>query len=85
MKTGNVNKLKSQILIPPASSADKTRIETLVQHCLTAQGQAIVAYKAEMGAIAVLGYLELLSNRVEEGVSPSSPLQLPCGFAQVGS
>ena len=37
--------------IPPASPADKGRIETLVQQCLTAQGQAVAATEAEIDDI----------------------------------
>jgi hypothetical protein len=45
-----------QIPIPPASPADKTRIETLVQQCLTAQGQAVVATEAEIDTIVARLY-----------------------------
>jgi len=37
-----------KIPIPPASAADKARIETLVQQCLTAQGQSVTTYEAEI-------------------------------------
>ncbi len=53
----NTNTLKlypldeRKIPIPPASPADKTRIETLVQQCLSAQGQAVAAYEAEIDEI----------------------------------
>ena len=40
-----------QIPIPLASEQDKTRIETLVQQCLTAQGKAVAAYEAEIDEI----------------------------------
>lgn len=41
----------TQIHIPPASPADKARIETLVQQCLTAQGQDVAATEAEIDDI----------------------------------
>lgn len=45
-----------QIPIPPALPADKARIETLVQRCLTAQGQAIAATEAEIDDIVARLY-----------------------------
>jgi len=45
-----------KIPIPPASAADKARIETLVQQCLTAQGQAVAAAEAEIDAIVARLY-----------------------------
>jgi len=45
-----------QIPIPPASPEDKARIETLVQHCLNAQGQAVAVYEAEIEAIVARLY-----------------------------
>ena len=42
--------------IPPASPADKARIETLVQQCLTAQGQAVAATEAEIDDIVTRLY-----------------------------
>lgn len=39
------------VSISPIPLADKARIETLVQQCLTAQGQAIAPYEAEIDAI----------------------------------
>ena len=42
--------------IPPASPADKARIETLVQQCLTAQGQAVAATEAEIDDIVARLY-----------------------------
>jgi hypothetical protein len=45
-----------KIPIPPASAADKTRIETLVQQCLTAQGQSVAAYEAEIDDIVARLY-----------------------------
>ncbi len=40
----------------PASLADKARIETPVQQCLTAQGQAVAATEAEIDAIVAYLY-----------------------------
>ena len=45
-----------KIPIPSASLADKARIETLVQQCLTAQGQAVAAYEAEIDDIVARLY-----------------------------
>ncbi len=45
-----------QIPIPPASPTDKARIETLVQQCLTAQGQAVTAAEAEIDEIVARLY-----------------------------
>ena len=40
----------------PISPADKTCIETLVQQCLTAQGQAVAATEAEIDDIVARIY-----------------------------
>ncbi|WP_448571020.1 Eco57I restriction-modification methylase domain-containing protein [Trichothermofontia sp.] len=57
---GDFKRFKSiyvtQIPIPPASPADKARIETLVQQCLTAQGQAVTAAEAEIDEIVARLY-----------------------------
>lgn len=58
----------SKIPIPPASERDKARIETLVQQCLTAQGQAVAAYEAEIDAIVARLYgLTDSERRIIEG------------------
>jgi hypothetical protein len=57
-----------QIPLPPASPADKARIEALVQQCLTAQGQAIAAAEAEIEAIAPRLYgLTEAERQITEG------------------
>ena len=40
----------------PISPTDKARIKTLVQPCLTAQGQAVAATEAEIDAIVARLY-----------------------------
>lgn len=45
-----------EIPIPPASPADKTRIETFVQQCLNAQGKNVAAAEAEIDAIVARLY-----------------------------
>lgn len=39
------------VSISPIPLADKARIATLVQQCLTAQGQAVAPYEAEIDDI----------------------------------
>ncbi|ATS18944.1 hypothetical protein BRW62_09545 [Parathermosynechococcus lividus PCC 6715] len=46
----------TQIPIPPASPADKTRIEALVQQCIDAQGKNVTAYEAEIDDIVARLY-----------------------------
>ena len=54
--------------IPSASSADRTRIETLVQKCLDAQGKNVAPYEAEIEAIVVRLYgLTELERSIVEG------------------
>jgi hypothetical protein len=45
-----------KVPIPPASPADKARIEALVQQCLDAQGQNVAAYEAEIDDIVARLY-----------------------------
>ena len=45
-----------QISIPPASPADKARIEALVQQCIDAQGKNVTAYEAEIDDIVARLY-----------------------------
>ena len=59
-----------QIPIPPASPADKTRIETLVQQYLTAQGQNVAATEAEIDDIVAHLYnLTDAERKIIEGKS----------------
>lgn len=44
------------VSIPPASPADRASLETLVQQCLTAQGQAVTAYEAKIDDIVARLY-----------------------------
>jgi very-short-patch-repair endonuclease len=46
----------TQIPIPPAAPADKSRIETLVQQCLDAQGKDVAPYEAEIDNIVARLY-----------------------------
>ncbi|ATS18947.1 hypothetical protein BRW62_09560 [Parathermosynechococcus lividus PCC 6715] len=45
-----------QIPTSPASPADRASIATLVQQCLTAQGQAVAPYEAEIDDIVARLY-----------------------------
>jgi hypothetical protein len=57
------------VSISPDSPADRASIETLVQQCLTAQGQDVAAYEAEIDAIVAHLYglidadLEIIEGR----------------------
>jgi len=46
----------TQIPIPPASPADKARIEALVQQCIDAQGKDVAPYEAEIDDIVARLY-----------------------------